>query len=169
MKIVPFSGFVIAVLIPWRVICFDEFGPLEIQPHAGASWHPHKQPVRLPATCTRMHGTRYLLAAYDIHGDHRWGQVLTFFKAMRKRYPKNVHLYVILDNRGSHKKAEIMNWAKQNRVTLVFTPTYAFWLNRIEAHFTALKNLRYVDVPSWTTKNKGRPSRPICDTKTNTN
>ena len=65
--------------------------------------------------------------------------MLAFFKSIRVRYPDTVRLYIILDNRGSHKKKEIRQWAKNNRVTLVFTPTYASWLNRIESHFTALK------------------------------
>lgn len=130
------------------MICYDEFGPLEIRPHAGASWHPVGQPNRLPATYTRLKGTRYLLAAYDLQGDRLWGwqrpnqrwqQVLAFFKAIRKRYPRSVRLYIILDNRRSHKKAEVLSWAKENRVTLVFTPTYASWLNRIESHFESLK------------------------------
>ena len=131
-----------------RVICFDEFGPLEIRPHAGEGWHPKRQPKRLPASYTRPHGTRYLLAAYDIHADHmfgwqrpnqRWPEVLAFLKGIRRRYPIKVRLYIIMDNRGSHKKKEVRDWCKANRVTLVFTPTYASWLNRIEGHFAALR------------------------------
>jgi transposase len=30
-------------------------------------------------------------------------------------------------------------WCKDNNVEIVFTPTNASWLNRIECHFTALK------------------------------
>ncbi|MEV0610938.1 hypothetical protein AB0I61_31750 [Polymorphospora rubra] len=33
-----------------RVICVDEFGPLNLQPRPGRAWRPEGQPVRLRAT-----------------------------------------------------------------------------------------------------------------------
>jgi len=103
---------------------------------------------RLPATYTRPHGTRYLLAAYEVRADHLWGvsyprqtweQVLDFLQAVRRRYPDPVHLHIVLDNRGSHKKQEVRDWCAAHGVRLVFLPTYSSYLNRIESHFTALK------------------------------
>ncbi|HVM00118.1 MAG TPA: IS630 family transposase [Egibacteraceae bacterium] len=49
-----------------RVICFDEFGPLNLQPHPGRGWYPKGRPVRLRATYTRPHGVRQMLAALDL-------------------------------------------------------------------------------------------------------
>ncbi len=59
---------------PTVVICMDEFGPLNLQPHPGQQWAPTAttatkgQPGDLPrrrrrrATYTRPHGVRHLLA-----------------------------------------------------------------------------------------------------------
>ncbi len=48
-------------------------------------------------------------------------------------------LYIVLDNFSPHLKRTVRDWARANRVTLVFTPTNASWLNRIECHFGAMK------------------------------
>jgi transposase len=48
-------------------------------------------------------------------------------------------LYVILDNFSPHLKEEVISWCKKNDIELVFLPTNASWLNRIECHFTALR------------------------------
>jgi transposase len=102
----------------------------------------------LPATYKRPHGTRYLLAAYDVRADHLWGvsyprqtweQVLNFLQAVRRQYPDAVRLQIVLDNRGSHKTQEVRDWCAEHGVRLVFLPTYSSYLNRIESHFTALK------------------------------
>jgi transcription initiation factor TFIIIB Brf1 subunit/transcription initiation factor TFIIB len=45
----------------------------------------------------------------------------------------------ILDNLSAHKGEQIRRWAKENRVELCFTPTYASWANPIEAHFGPLR------------------------------
>lgn len=58
-----------------RVICIDEFGPLEIRPQFGQNWRPHKKPNRLPATYRRPHGVRYMFSAYDVHGDLLYGHI----------------------------------------------------------------------------------------------
>ena len=46
---------------------------------------------------------------------------------------------MILDTFSSHKKREVLDWCDENNVELVFLPTNASWLNKIECHFTALK------------------------------
>lgn len=130
-----------------RVICFDEFGPLNLQPHPGHGWFPQGQPARLRATYTRTAGVNQLLGALDlttgkllyrIQPRKRWHEVLAFFKTLRRRYPGQ-RLYVILDNFSPHHRREVRDWCADNDIVLVFTPTYASWLNWIEAEFTALR------------------------------
>jgi transposase len=58
---------------------------------------------------------------------------------MRKRYPGDERIYLILDNFSPHRRKEIRRWARKNNVTLVWTPTNASWLNRIECQFTEIK------------------------------
>jgi len=127
-----------------RVICFDEFGPLEIRPYAGTCWAPAKNPQRLPATYTRSYGVRNLLAGYDLSSDilfgiirrrKRWKEFISFLKIIRRRYPNERRLIIILDNFSPHKKKEVFKWCKVNRVWLIFTATNASWMNRIEAQF----------------------------------
>lgn len=130
------------------MISFDEFGPVELRPQHGRTWRPRKRPARIRATYRRMHGVRQYLAAYDVHGDKlmmrcykrkRWKELLSFLKFVRSKYPEQIKLCVVLDNFSPHKRAEIRRWAKRANVVLVFTPTYASWLNRIEAIFAGVK------------------------------
>ena len=48
-------------------------------------------------------------------------------------------IYVILDNLNHHKNRLLRQWCADNRVELVFTPTYGSWANPIEAHFGPLR------------------------------
>ncbi|HEC75826.1 MAG TPA: hypothetical protein ENI33_01020 [Thermoplasmatales archaeon] len=48
-------------------------------------------------------------------------------------------IFIILDNLSSHKTKKVKEWCEKNDTELVFTPTNASWLNRIECHLTALK------------------------------
>ena len=49
-----------------RVVCVDEFGPLNLQPRTGKAWRPQRQPRRLRATYTRTAGVMHMLAALDL-------------------------------------------------------------------------------------------------------
>lgn len=130
------------------MICVDEFGPLEVRPVGGATWAQQKKPDRQPATYVRKHGVRHLFAAYDLAEDRliirnekrkRTQEYLAFLKVLRSRYPVSIRLYIIADNFSPHLHQRVRDWAKHNRVSLVFTPTNASWLNRIECHFGALR------------------------------
>ena len=141
------------------MICLDEFGPIEVRPYHGRAWRSVGHAARIRATYRRTHGVRHYLAAYDIRDDRltmrcykrkRWRELLLFLKHIRRRYPRRIRIYLILDNFSPHKRKEIRDWAAANKVMLVFTPTYASWLNRIEATFSgvryfALSNSDYRD------------------------
>ena len=49
-----------------RVICADEFGPLNLQPRPGRGWRPAGHPARLRATYHRTSGVRHMIAALDL-------------------------------------------------------------------------------------------------------
>src|ERR1700712_591341 len=60
---------------PTVVVCMDEFGPLNLQPHPGKQWAPvaagkgeqdRPRRRRRRATYTRLNGVRHLLAGYDL-------------------------------------------------------------------------------------------------------
>jgi len=142
---------------PDVVICVDEFGPLNLQPHPGRQWAARGGGEVVPrrrrrATYTRPHGVRHLLAAYDLSRDKLYGHVkprkrrgefLVFCRYLRSLYPPGVRLGLVLDNFSPHlstrKDRRVSDWAAANNVELAYTPTNASWLNRIEAQFQALR------------------------------
>jgi transposase len=146
---------------PTVVICVDEFGPLNLQPHPGRQWaavsgrqtDPGRPPRRRRrATFTRPHGIRHLLAAYDLSTDRLYGHVkvrkgrtqfLTFCRYVRSLHPPGVRIAIVLDNFSPHRTTKtdsrVGDWAAANNVELAYVPFYASWLNRIEAQFTALR------------------------------
>ena len=144
---------------PTVVLCVDEFGPLNLQPHPGKQWaardgHDAKRPPRRRrrATYKRPHGVRHLLAAYDLGRDRLYGHVkkrkgrtefLAFARYLRSLYPPQVRIAIVLDNFSPHLSTKndtrVGDWAAAHNVELAYTPFYASWLNRIEAQFTALR------------------------------
>jgi len=132
-----------------RRLCIDEFGPLNLQPRHGYCYAgPGKRLDRLRATYKRHSGVRHFLAVYDFETDrlygkftrHKtWVEFLAFLKWVRRRYPRQQVLHIVLDNYGPHLKTEVRTWAASNNIRFYFTPTQASWLNRIECHLTALK------------------------------
>jgi transposase len=142
------------------VVCFDEMGPIQLIPHQGSGWAQHKRPERHRATYSKNGGVRYLFGAYDVHADrlhgrmrpHKSGhEVLAFYRQIRMRYRPKIRIYLIADNLSAHKTPEIRAWAAANNVELVFTPTYASFLNRIECHFWAINEfvVNNADYPDW--------------------
>ena len=130
-----------------RVVCVDEFGPLNLQPRKGKAWRPRGKPRRQRATYTRTDGVMHMLAALDlatgklfyrIRARKRWIEFLDLLKTLRARWPGE-KLYVVCDNFSPHRHARVQAWCADNDVELVFTPTYGSWLNWIEAEFAALR------------------------------
>ncbi|MFI1432118.1 IS630 family transposase [Streptomyces lydicus] len=146
---------------PEVVLCLDEFGPLNLQPHPGRQWAErggkHQAPDREPrprrrATYTRTHGVRHLFAAYDLARDKLYGHIkpkktrtrfLEFCRYLRSLYPPTTRIAIVLDNFSPHpttkKDTRVGDWAEANNVEFAYTPTNSSWLNRIEAQFTALR------------------------------
>jgi transposase len=116
-----------------RVICVDEFGPLNLQPRKGKGWRLAGRPRRLRATYNRYGGVMHMLAALDlatgklyyrIRKRKRWREFLGLLKALRARWPGE-KLYIVLDNFSPHKHADVRAWVTDNNVELVFLPTTA--------------------------------------------
>ena len=130
------------------VIAVDEFGPLEVRPHAGQASCLKREPIRLRATYRRVHGVRHMFASFDV-GTGRMkvsfrrrktsSRFLTFLKEVRRSYKDAKTLYVILDNFSPHKTQPVRAWAVSNGVEFCWTPTNASWLNPIEKEFTHIK------------------------------
>ena len=143
------------------VICVDEFGPLNLQPHPGKQWAPaatgpgdpdRPRRRRRRATYVRLRGVRHLLAGYDLSTDRLYGHVktrkartefLAFCRYLRSLHPAEVRIALVLDNFSPHLStrtdSRVGDWAAANNVELAYVPFYGSWLNRIEAQFTALR------------------------------
>lgn len=67
-----------------------------------------------------------------------WRPTLRALKSIRQRVARRKRIYMILDNLNHHKGRDIREWAKENNVELLFTPTYASWANPIECHLGAI-------------------------------
>jgi transposase len=146
---------------PTVIVCVDEFGPLNLQPHPGRQWAPvatgrgdATQPRRRRrrATYNRPHGVRHMMGAYDLNRDRLYGHIVTkkdrtaflrFLRYVRSWYPPEVRIGIVLDNFSPHLYTKtdrrVGDWAAANNIELAYTPTYSSWLNRIEAQFQALR------------------------------
>jgi len=60
-------------------------------------------------------------------------------RLLRKRYPKNQRIHLILDNFSPHRKLKVLRFCRQNNIHMIWTPTNASWLNPIECQFTHVK------------------------------
>jgi hypothetical protein len=76
-----------------RVICADEFGPLNLQPRPGKAWRPAGHPARLRATYRRTGGVRHMLAALDLGS----GQIIFKSHLICKRYNVNTGRVIVVD------------------------------------------------------------------------
>ena len=146
---------------PAVVICVDEFGPLNLQPHPGKQWAPaatgpgdpdRPRRRRRRATYVRLRGVRHLIAGYDLSTDRLYGHVktrkartefLAFCRYLRSLHPAEVRIALVLDNFSPHLSTRtddrIGRWAAANDAEIAYTPFYGSWLNRIEPQFTALR------------------------------
>ena len=162
---------------PAVVICIDEFGPLNLQPHPGRQWtrradRPGTRRRRRRATYRRPHGIRHLLAAYDLSTDRLYGHIkahktrtefLAFCRYIRTLHPPEVRIAIVLDNFAPHRSTEkdsrVGDWAAANNVELAYVPFNASWLNRIEAQFQALRYFTLDGTDHATHQEQGRMIR----------
>ena len=111
-----------------RVVCVDEFGPLNLLPRKGkGDLAVRRKPKRLRATYHRHDGVMHMLAALDlatgrlfyrIRSRKRSMEFLDLLKALRARWPGE-KLYVVCDNFSPHRHARVRDWCAANRVELV--------------------------------------------------
>jgi transposase len=123
-------------------------GRSSLQPYPGHCYARRKRLWRRRATYTRRGGVGYFLGAYDVHADVLFGgyrpaktagEVLAFYKRIRRRYTPEQRIYLVNDNLSLHWTPATRAWAEGHNVELVATPTSASYLNRIECHFRPLR------------------------------
>lgn len=120
----------------------------------GRTWAPRRRPHRMRATYRRLQGVEHFLGFYDVHADcfagvftkrKRVVELRAAFRRLRACYPRR-RLYVILDNLPNvHDHPRFLALLRQLRITPVYTPTNASWLNLIEAQFGVTKRFTITD------------------------
>ncbi len=120
----------------------------------GVTWAPRQHPHRMRATYNRLHGVEYFLGFYDVHADCFAGQFVkrkrvveleAAFRRLRACYPHR-RLYVVLDNLPHvHDHPHFLALLRHLRITPIYTPTAASWLNLIEAQFGVTKRFTLID------------------------
>jgi hypothetical protein len=113
---------------------------------------------------------RKLLGAYDVGADVLWGHVeqrrvtgevvLEFLQDIRRRYPAEVTVYIVMDNLSAHWTPAIRRWAVSRNVGLIPTPTNASHLNCIECHFWAFVEPAPLCRPGLTSVQRARDGAP---------
>lgn len=106
----------------------------------------HEQPLaqEVPGSDTQ---TRIVAALNGVTGQLTYLQrskvgraaLVTFYEQVRAAYPKATKIYVVQDNWPNHKLPEVLAEMERQRITPLFLPTYASWLNPIEKLWKWLK------------------------------
>src|SRR5262249_20250836 len=121
------------------------------QPFIGACWHEQGADGKHQPTAPLSHSAntiRRVIGTLDV----RTGRVLyranskmgvsklcAFLKQVRKAYGPDRRLILIWDNWPIHYYDNVFAMAKQQRIELLFLPTYAPWTNPIEKLWRKLK------------------------------
>jgi hypothetical protein len=90
----------------------------------------------------------------------RWIEFLDFLKVLRDRF--GGRLYVIVDNFAPHRRREVREWCDDHDVELVFLPTYASWLNWIEAESPPCATSHSTAPTTPPTQNRPKRSGTTC-------
>jgi transposase len=64
---------------------------------------------------------------------------LRYLRAVQESYPQAEQLFIGLDNWPVHFQPDVLTGLQESKITLVFLPTYAPWLNPIEKVWRKLK------------------------------
>ena len=89
-----------------------------------------------------------MLGFYDVHADCLVGQVrkrkthqdlLAALVRLRACYPEELKIYLVMDNLNTHRHPVLKAFYDSANIEPVWTPTYASWLNAIEAHFGGVR------------------------------
>src|SRR5712691_9401624 len=103
--------------LPGPVVCFDDLGPVRPIPTAGWGWAPVGMPRRLPANYKKPHGVRFFFGCYDVGTDQLFGRwfpakgatnVLKTFRLIRRRYPPEVGIHIVMDNLSAHWTKDVL-------------------------------------------------------------
>ena len=136
------------------VFAFDEKTQVQALDRTQPSLPLRRGRARTMTHDYKRNGTIDLFAALDVatghvttqlRDRHTGADVLAFFKKIDRQVPRDLDVYVVLDNLSAHTAPAVNDWLakpRQGRWHLQFTPTSASWLNLIERWFKELTDKR---------------------------
>jgi transposase len=138
-----------ALANPRQIICLflDEFTYYR-QPCLAPAYHPqgqtqpHARQLAGYNTCTRLVAALNALSGQVIYRQRKKigkEELLAFFAQLRAAYPQAACIYLVMDNWPVHQLPEVLAALAEHRLTPLFLPTYASWLNPIEKLWRWLK------------------------------
>jgi transposase len=130
------------------VLCMDEKSQIQTLDRPQPSLPMKKGRSGTMTHDYTRHGTTTLFAALNVLTGvvivrclprHRNTEFLKFLRIIDREVPKELQIYMICDNYGTHKHANVAEWlAKHPRFHLHFTPSSSSWLNLVERWFRDL-------------------------------
>ena len=142
------------------VLCIDEKSGMQaLERKHPTQWPTRRRFGRYEFEYIR-HGTRVLIAAFDVGTGEVFGQcrqrrtandLLDFMEVVAQRYPEGP-VYVVWDNLNIHygERWKSFNRRHNQRFKFVYTPLHASWINQIEVWFALLQRriLKYSSLQS---------------------
>lgn len=134
-------------------VCVDELGPVSPRTYPPApGWSPNGHRIKAPLEYSRGYEKAWVYGALAV----RTGQTLTLtttsrnttgylqlLEAIAQRYPEG-EVRLIADNLSSLTSAPVREWLTQHpRISHVFIPVGACWLNLIEPWWRLLRRAAY--------------------------
>ena len=129
------------------IVFLDEFSYYR-QPTLACAYHPTGKSLPYALQVARSNTRTRLIAVLNgLTGKVTYLQrskigslaLQDFYALVRAAYPEAKRIYVIQDNWPVHKLPEVLQSMQDNRLTPLFLPTYASWLNPIEKLWRWLK------------------------------
>jgi transposase len=131
------------------VICVDEMGPVSAKSYAARRPSPQGERPRL-APDYGGRGSVWVYGGFEPATGQVFTQVaarrdtacfVAFLDALVAHWPQG-EIILVLDNLSTHRSLDVQLWAlAHERVSFLFQPVYAPWLNLIEPWWKTLRSL----------------------------
>lgn len=132
-----------------HVLFADEF-TFYRQPALGPVWHEAGKKQPTAPYQGRANTKRRVIGALDVGSGQVPFQmayligvqrIRLFLRQVREFYGPDCRIVLIWDNWPVHKHPDVLAEAREQRIELLFTPTYAPWCNPIEKYWRKLKRM----------------------------
>jgi transposase len=145
--ILHFSLILARMILDDKIIVYFDESSFNLWMRGNRTWTPKDFPIKwslnqnrgqgitvMGAISTKMNRPLFMQA-----GSTNKLEMLRFLPLLKKEFPSDEKVYVVLDNHPSHHTKEVTELAKNLGLELMFMPPYSPELNSIEALWSVLK------------------------------